>query len=117
MAKMAFVLFAGPEMACKLQHAFVFSRDMVARGGEATIIFEGNSPKWLIEFAKGEHKLLPMFDRVKGEGLIMGVCRGCAMMHGAVEASESLGLNLMGEASGHVSLELLSGQGYEIVTL
>jgi len=117
MAKMALVLFASPEMPCKLQHAFVFARDLAARGGEAELLFEGNLPKWLMELLNSEHKLRPMFDRVNGKGRIMGVCRGCAMMHGAVEATESFGLSLLGEASGHISLALLAGQGYEIITL
>ena len=117
MIKIALVLFAGPEMPCKLQHAFIFARDCQQKGGQAQIIFEGNAPKWLIELRDPAHKLAPMFAKVKEEGLIAGVFRGCAMMHGAVESAEALGLPLISDALGHVSLVPWAEQGYQIVTL
>lgn len=116
-AKVMLLLFAGPEMPCKLQHAFLFARDVAQKGGEATIVFEGNSPKWLPALAKPEHSLRKMFNTVKGEGLIAGVCRGCAVAHNAVEAAELLELPLMSDAFGHVSLAPFVEKGYQIVTL
>ena len=90
--KIALVLFAGPEMPCKLQHAFLFARDVAGRGGQACIVFEGNSPRWLPELADAEHALFRLFNTVKDEGLIAGVCRGCAQVHGVVETAEAMGL-------------------------
>jgi hypothetical protein len=58
-----------------------------------------------------------MFAKFKAEGLIGGVCRGCALVHGAVEAARALGLPLLGDAYGHVSLALYADRGYQIVTL
>jgi len=116
-AKVLLILFAGPEMLCKLQHAFVFARDVAARGGEARIVFEGNAPNWLPELANPEHKLAGMFKRVVGEGLVDGVCKGCAMMHGVVDTAEELGLPLLDAAYGHVSLVPYMENGYEVVTL
>lgn len=113
----ALVLFDGPEMPCKLQHAFLFARDAVARGGRACIVFEGNSPRWLPELADAGHALFRLFNTARDEGLIAGVCRGCAQVHGAVEAAEALGLPLLADAYGHVSLALLSAEGFEIVSL
>ena len=115
--KVLFVLFAGPEMPCKLQHAFLFARDVAKRSGQARIVFEGNSPNWLPELANPEHKLSGMFKRVVDEGLVDGVCRGCAMMHGVVPVAETLGLELLDAAFGHVSLVPYVKDGYEIVTL
>ncbi|HHX64415.1 MAG TPA: cytoplasmic protein [Chloroflexi bacterium] len=115
--KIALVLFAGPEMPCKLQHAFLFARDVAGRGGQACIVFEGNSPRWLPELADAEHALFRLFNTVKDEGLIAGVCRGCAQVHGVVETAEAMGLPLLADAYGHVSLALLAADGFEIVTL
>ena len=102
--KAAIILFSGPESACKLTHAFVFARDIQARGGEAKIVFEGASPAWLLELPNPEHKLHGTYQKVKNEGLIDAVCKACAKQANAVEAVENEGLRLSGDAFGHVSL-------------
>jgi hypothetical protein len=120
--RIALILMAGPETPCKLQHAILFARDFAVRypaeqGGAATIIFEGNSPQWLPLLADPAHPQYRLFETAKAEGLVGGVCRGCALAHGAVEAAEAHGLPLLSDAFGHVSLALLVAQGYAIVTL
>jgi hypothetical protein len=115
--KAAIILFSGPESTCKLMHAFVFARDIRARGGEAKIVFEGASPAWLLELPNPEHKLHGMYQKVKTEGLIDTVCKACAMQANAVEAVESEGLSMSGDAFGHVSLAEYITEGYTIVTL
>ena len=117
MNKIAFLLFAGPEMPCKLQHAFLFVRDVDARGGEAQIIFEGNSPKWLPELADPDHKMAKLFGIVRDQGLVAGVCKGCAAVHGVLDVAEAMGLHLLSDAYGHVSLIPYVQRGYEIVSL
>lgn len=117
MAKIAFLLFSGPEMPCKLQHAFIFARDIVARDGEARILFEGNAPKWLPDLARPEHQMAKLFATAREQGLIAGVCRGCAQVHGVLDAAVALGLPLLADASGHVSLMPYLQRGYEIITL
>jgi hypothetical protein len=116
-ARLALVLFAGTDVPCKLQHAFIFARDVAQRGGEARIIFEGNSPQWLLQFTDPENKMTRLFQQVQDQGLIAGVCKGCATMHDAVEAAEALGLPLMSDAFGHVSLAPWADDGYQILTL
>lgn len=115
--KLLFLLFAGPETPCKLQHAFLFARDAEARGHQARIVFEGDAPKWLPEICKADHKLHGLYAQVKEQGLIAGVCRGCAMMHGVLAAAEKEGLPLLADAYGHVSPTLFLADGYEIVSL
>ena len=115
--KVAIFLFAGPEIPCRVMHAFVFARDVGERGGEATIILEGESPKWLLALTNPKHKLHGMYEKVKGAGLIGAVCRACAVQAGAVEAAEAEGLSLVGDAFGHVSLSQYIEQGYHVVTL
>ena len=115
--KAAILLFSGPESTCKLMHAFVFARDIRARGGEAKIIFEGASPAWLLELPNPEHKLHGMYQKVKAEGLIDTVCKACATQANAVEAVEKEGLSLSGDAFGHVSLAEYITQEFAIITL
>ena len=115
--KVALVLVTGPQSTCKLLHAFVFARDINARGGEAKIILEGESPGWLLQLPDPEHKLHGMYKKVKQDGLIDAVCKACAMQAGAVEAVQKEGLTLVDKASGHVSLAPYLEKGYQVVTL
>jgi hypothetical protein len=114
---LALVLFAGPEMPCKLQHAILFARDSVARGGHGTVILEGQSPRWLLELATGEHPMSRVFAAAVQEGLVMGVCKSCAAMHGAQEAVARYNLPLLDDAYGHVSLSALVAQGYQAIVI
>lgn len=117
MVKIALVLFTGPEMPCKMQHTFLLARDVVAQGGEAQIILEGNSLRWLVDLVDPEHRMTKLFRAVCAEGLFAGACRGCAVVHGAAQAAEDFGLPLLSDAFGHASLVPFIEQGYQIVTL
>ncbi|NLS78170.1 MAG: cytoplasmic protein [Chloroflexi bacterium] len=115
--KVAIVLMAGPEMPCRLMHTLIWALDIVQRGGEAKIVLEGESPRWLLELpdpANGRHKL---YRRVKEAGLIDGVCKGCAAVSGALDAAVAEGLPLLSDASGHASLVPYLAAGFNVVTL
>jgi len=115
--KAAIFLFAGPEMPCRLVHSIVFARDITARGGEATIILEGEAPHWLLVLPDPQHKHHGLYTKAKEEGLIDVVCRACAVQAGAVEAAEQEGFALVNDAFGHVSLAPYMEAGFRIVTL
>ncbi|MGI6376826.1 MAG: cytoplasmic protein [Anaerolineae bacterium] len=115
--RVVFVLFAGPEMPCKLQHALLFARDIARNGGEARIVFEGNAPRALVELQQGQSNVAGLFKMCLDEGLIAGVCKGCAMVHGAVHAAQELGLPLLDDAFGHVSLVPYIRAGMQVITL
>ncbi len=111
------VLMAGPEMPCRLMHTLIWALDITGRGGEAKIVFEGESPRWLLELpdpANGQHKL---YRRAKEAGLIDGVCKGCAAMAGATDAALAEGLPLLSDAAGHASLAPYLAAGFSLVTL
>ena len=115
--KLLIVLFAGPESACKLQHAVLFARDVVARGGEATVILEGASPAWLPGFVDKSDKLTSFFAKAMEENLIAGVCRACAGAADAISAATELGLPLLSGAFGHASMDSYISDDYTIMAL
>ncbi len=115
--KIAFVLLAGIDMPCRMTHMLLWSLDVVSRGGEAKIIFEGEAPHWLLVLPDPEHGRHNLYRKVKEMGLIDAVCKACAVQAQAVEAASEEGLRLVYDASGHVSLAPYMDEGYEIVTL
>ncbi len=117
MAKILFLLFTGPDVSCKLQHAFLFARDAVSKGSEAQIVFEGDAPRWVPVLRDKDHSLRGQYIQAKQKGLIGGVCRGCAMMHNVLDDVEAEGLPILDEAFGHVSVASFVEKGYHIVSL
>ena len=115
--KLLVVLFAGPESACKLQHAILFARDVVQRGGQAAVILEGASPAWLPGFVDKSDKLTSFFAKAIDENLIAGVCKACAGAANATEAAEALGLALLSDAFGHASMDSYITNDYTIMAL
>jgi len=115
--KAAILLFAGPDKPCRLVHSIAFARDIIARGGQASIILEGEAPAWLPELTEPEHKHHALYAKAKEEGLLDVVCRACALQAGVVELAEREGFSLVNDASGHVSLAPYIEAGFRIVTL
>ena len=115
--RIALVLMAGPEMPCRLVHTFIWALDIVARGGEAKIVLEGEAPRWLLELPDPQHPRHNLYRKVKESGLLDAVCQACAIQGRALEAAAEEGLRLVSDASGHVSLVPYSEAGFQLVTL
>ena len=113
--KIAIFLLAGPEVPCRIVHAFIWALDVVGQGGEAKIVLEGEAPWWLLELPNPEHGRHGLYRRVKEQGLIDAVCKACAIQAHALEAAAEEGLRLVNDASGHVSLVPYIQAGYHIV--
>jgi predicted peroxiredoxin len=115
--KIAIALMAGPDMPCRLVHTFIWALDILERGGESKIVFEGEAPRWLLELPNPEHSRHKLYRKVKEKGLIDAVCRACAIQAQALEAATEEGLPLVSDAAGHVSLAAYAEAGYQIVML
>ena len=115
--KIAIFLLAGPEMPCRMVHAFIWALDVVREDGEVRVILEGEAPRWLLELPDPEHGRHGLYRKVKDAGLIDAVCKACAVQARAVEAAAEEGLRLVSDASGHVSLMTYVEAGYQIVML
>jgi len=115
--RIAIFLMAGPEMPCRMVHTFIWALDVAGRGGEAKIVFEGESPRWLPELADPEHGRHGLYRKVKELGLIDAVCKACAIQARALDVAAEEGLRLVNDASGHVSLVPYVEAGYQVVML
>jgi predicted peroxiredoxin len=115
--RIAIVLMAGPDMPCRLVHTFIWALDILERGGESKIVFEGEAPRWLLELPDPEHSRHKLYRKVKEKGLIDAVCKACAIEAEALDAAAEEGLPLVNDAAGHVSLALYAEAGYQIVML
>jgi hypothetical protein len=108
---------AGPEMPCRLAHAFIWALDITSRGGEARIVLEGESPRWLLELPDPAHSRHGLYRKVKEARLLDAVCKACAIQARALEAAAEEGLRLVSDASGHISLAPYLEAGFRIITL
>lgn len=115
--KIALILMGGLDMPCRMIHPFLWAIDIVARGGDVKIVFEGEAPHWLLELPNPAHGRHRLYQKVKDMGLIDAVCKACAVQAQAVEAAAEEGLRLVHDASGHVSLMPYIEAGYQIVTM
>jgi predicted peroxiredoxin len=115
--RIAIFLLAGPDMPCRMVHAFIWALDVVGQGGEAKVVLEGEAPRWLLELPDPGHGRHGLYRKVKEAGLIDAVCKACAVQARAVEAAAEEGLRLVSDASGHVSLVPYADEGYHVVTL
>ena len=115
--RIAIFLLAGPDMPCRMVHAFIWALDVVGQGGEAKVVLEGEAPRWLLELPDPGHGRHGLYRKVKEAGLIDAVCKACAVQARAVEAAAEEGLRLVNDASGHVSLVPYVDAGYHVVTL
>ena len=79
--RVAFFLLSGPEMPCRMIHAFIWAIDVQQRGGVAKIVLEGEAPRWLLELPDSEHGRHGLYEKVKNAGLIDAVCKACRPLH------------------------------------
>ncbi len=114
MKKVMLVVFNGEEM-CFI-HVLLNSFDMLERSYDVGIIMEGASTKLLTSLEKKEHFLHNLWEKAKEKGLIEGVCKACSNKMGTMKVAEEIGLNLLGDMSGHPSLARYMEEGYEIIT-
>ena len=115
--RVALVLFAGPEMPCRMIHTFIWALDLAGRGADVKVILEGEAPRWLLALPDPSHGRHGLYRKVKEAGLIDAVCKACAIQAQALEAATEEGLRTAQDASGHVSLAPYIDAGYRIVTL
>lgn len=114
MTKFALFVFNGDPM-CFI-HVLLNALDMMEKGNEAKIIVEGSATQLIPELAQSDHPLHQLWQKVKGGGLVAGVCRACSNKMGTLKDAEAQGLHLLDDMSGHPGMAGYRSAGYEIIS-
>jgi hypothetical protein len=114
MKKMALFVFNGDPM-CFI-HVLLNALDMKEKGYEARIIIEGAATKLLPELAQKDNPLYKLWQRCLDADLVDGVCRACSNKMGTLKASQSQGLELLDDMTGHPGMARYRDDGFEIIS-
>ncbi|MDY6791864.1 MAG: cytoplasmic protein [Thermodesulfobacteriota bacterium] len=114
MKKFALFVFNGDPM-CFI-HVLLNALDMKEKGFNCKIIIEGSATKLLSDLAKPDNPLHKLWEKVKQDGLVDGVCKACSNKLGTLEAAKEQGLALLDEMSGHPSMARYRDEGFEIIS-
>ncbi|MBS3809316.1 MAG: DsrE family protein [Desulfobacterales bacterium] len=108
-------LFVFNDDAMCFTHVLLNVLDMHARGYEVRMVLEGDATKLLPGLENEATGLFKMWQQVKSENLVAGVCRACSGQMGTRDSAQRQGLALLDDMSGHPSFAGFLSQGYEIV--
>lgn len=114
MKKIALFVFNGDPM-CFI-HVLLNALDMKGRGNEVRIVLEGASTKLPPELGRQEHPLHELWEKVKAEGLVAGICKACSKKLGSFEEAQRQGLTVLDDMNGHPSIAGFQQNGYEMIT-
>lgn len=112
MTKVVFFAFKNSPMC--FQHLMLNAFDIIKKGGDAKIIFEGEAVKLPQALTEANN---PLFKKALEEKVIEGVCEACSKSMEAYEFNKELGLNFLSEMSGHPAMNTYLEQGYELIIL
>ena len=112
--KIALVAFNG-EMMC-FAHVLLNALDMADKGFDVKVIIEGKATGLLNTFLDEKAPFSALFRKVLDKGLIDCACRACSAQMKALDAAQTLGVELAGEMEGHPSLASYRFAGFEIIT-
>ena len=114
MKKVALFAFNGDAM-CFI-HVLLNALDLHERQVEGTMVLEGAATRLIPELAEGGSPLFQLYQKVRGLGLVAGVCRACANKMGTMEAAREQNLPLLDDMHGHPSMARFREAGFDIIT-
>jgi hypothetical protein len=114
MQKIALFVFNGDPM-CFI-HVLLNALDMHAKGYDAKIVVEGAATKLIPELVKEVHPLKTLWEAVKKNNCVAGVCKACARKMETIDAAKAQQLPLLEDMNGHPSMAAFKENGYEIIT-
>ena len=110
------VLFAfNPEFMCFV-HVLITALDMKDAGYEVGIVFEGQAVKLPQELDADGSPLKVLWDKVREQDLVYGVCKACSAKLNVLDANLALGLKALDDTMGHPSLRAYMDDGFEVIT-
>lgn len=114
MKKIALFAFNGDPMC--FVHVLLNALDMHKIGLETKIVLEGTATQLISELEKTGHPLHSLWEKVRQQDLVDGVCKACSNKLGTLAAAENQNLNLLDEMSGHPSMARYMAEGFEVIT-
>ena len=108
------VFFAFRNNPLCFQHLTLNAFDIIEKGGEAKIVFEGEAVK-LPQVLTEENN--PLYKRALDENVVDGVCEACSKAMDVYEVNKELGLNFLSDLSGHPAMDKYLKEGFQIITL
>ena len=114
MKKMALFAFNG-EVMCFI-HVLLNALDLKERGYEVTVVVEGAAVQVIPELAQADHPMYGLYREARSQGLLAGACRACAVKLKVDTLIEKVGLPLISDMKGHVSMGRYLDEGYQVIT-
>jgi len=114
MKKVALFVFNG-DPVCFI-HVLLNGLDMKAKGMDSRIIVEGAATALLPKLADAQNPLHKLWEDAKSQGIVDGVCKGCAHKMGTVDEAVNQGLALLDDMSGHPSMAAYIEDGFEVIS-
>jgi hypothetical protein len=87
---------------------------MKAKGMDARIIVEGAATGLLPQMAEAHHPQHKLWEQAKSEGIVDGVCKGCAHKMGTIDEATRQGLMLLDDMSGHPAMSRYIEAGFDV---
>jgi hypothetical protein len=113
MKKAIVYFYNDPDDTSRLFHHYIYILDMVERGWDTKVVFEGPSVKIPGIMSDENHQLHKLYTDIKPH--IDAVCLGCSKMMKVEEEVKAEGLPLVGDLKGHVGLPKYLEEGYDLV--
>ena len=114
MKKIALFVFNG-DPVCFI-HVLLNGLDMKNRGMDNRIVVEGAATALLPNLADPQNPLHKLWENAKSQGIVDGVCKGCAHKMGTVDEAVNQGLALLDDMSGHPSMAGYIEKGFEVIS-
>ena len=114
MKKIVIFAFRGDVM-CFI-HVLLNALDMKAKGYDVKLVIEGEATKVIPEMAAASHPLNQIYQKIKSQGLIDGVCRACSAKMNVTAQVEAEGLAFLDDMNGHPSMARYLNNGFELIT-
>ena len=100
----------------RVAHALIYANDLLEKGFETKILFDGGGTKWIQELTKNDHPLNSLFNRLKEKEVIDGVCEHCITVFKAdIDIIRRSGVRLIGEFHGHPSISKYIENSYRVM--
>ena len=97
-------------------HVLLNSLDLAEKGWSVDLVIEGSATQLIPALAETDNPQHRLWQKVKAQGLVAGVCKACATKTGVIDACREQDLQLLADMSGHPSMSAYLDQGCELIT-